>query len=101
MFKTLTHPWFERVMIIIIVVSSIQIAIARPLNDPNGVLQQTLDYIDFATTIIFTIEGLINIISVGFYWCGETSYMRKTWNILDFFIMIFSLISLVPASEDL
>lgn len=96
MFKVLTHVWFERTMIIIIIVSSVQIALARPLNDPNGSLQKTLDYIDISTTIIFTLEGLIKIISTGFYWCGEKSYMRTTWNILDFFIMIFSLISLVP-----
>jgi hypothetical protein len=38
MFKTLTHIWFERTMIIIIVISSIQIAISRPLNDPEGTL---------------------------------------------------------------
>jgi hypothetical protein len=101
MFRILTHALFERIMIIIIIISSIQIALARPLNDPEGKLQRTLNYIDISTTIIFTIEGVIKIISVGFYWCGEKSYMRTTWNVLDFFIMIFSLISLVPASEDL
>jgi hypothetical protein len=96
MFQILTSLWFERAMMVIIVVSSIQIAISSPLNDPEGTLQKILDYIDIATTIIFTMEGFIKIISVGFYWCGDTSYMRTTWNILDFFIMIFSLISLVP-----
>lgn len=34
MFKILTSLWFERAMIVIIVVSSIQIAVSRPLNDP-------------------------------------------------------------------
>lgn len=50
-----------------------------------------LFHIDVVTTFIFTFEMVICIISYGLFINGKTSYLRSYWNILDFFIVIFSL----------
>lgn len=45
-------------------------------------------------TVIFLLEALIKIIAYGFLTNGETSYLRKSWNQLDFFIVIVSIVEL-------
>jgi len=52
-------------------------------------------------TILFTIEMLIKIIVYGFIMNGEDSYMQNSWNIMDFVIVSFSLISIIFSDVDL
>lgn len=42
----------------------------------------------------------MKILAYGVYFCGSTSYLRSTWNRLDFLIVIFSIISISPVSGD-
>lgn len=44
-------------------------------------------------TIIFTIEVVIKIVSKGFIFNGPKSYLRSPANILDFFVVLISLVS--------
>ena len=52
-------------------------------------------------TVIFTIECAINIIVVGFLFNGSKSYLKDSWNVLDFIVVLFSLVSIVSTSLDL
>ena len=81
-------------MLVLIIVSSILLAIDNPLNDPNGDLSITLGYLDLIITILFVLECWIKIVSFGFALNGPDSYIRNGWNVLDFFIVIISLIGL-------
>ena len=47
-------------------------------------------------TTLFSIESLMKIIALGFVINGPKSYMRDMWNVLDFIIVVSSLISLSP-----
>lgn len=42
----------------------------------------------------------MKITAYGVYFCGLNSYLRSTWNRLDFLIVIFSIISISPLSND-
>ena len=44
-------------------------------------------------TVIFTIEAMLKIITTGFLFNKKNSYLRNSWNILDFLIVSFALIS--------
>ena len=74
-------------------------ALERPLNDPKGELIAILKYIDIATTVIFCLECIMKIIAFGLIFNGKHSYLRNVWNIVDFLIIIFSIISLTPLSD--
>ena len=52
-------------------------------------------------TIAFLIESIINIIFLGFLFNGPNSYLKDNWNILDFVIVVFSVVSIVSASFNL
>ena len=61
---------FGRIIIILIIVSSITLALESPLYDPKGDLMVTLNYIDSFTTGSFLIEALLKIITFGFCFNG-------------------------------
>ena len=72
----------------------------NPLNDPNSKTAKVLAVIDLVHTILFTIEMLIKIIGLGFvnnsYNNPEIQpYVRSTWNCLDFFVVMSSLIEVM------
>jgi len=52
--------------------------------------------IDLSTTMIFALESILKIIAFGLIFNGPNSYLRNAWNINDFVIVIFSIISLTP-----
>lgn len=93
------HPSkiFENVVLTLIIVSSIILAIDNPLNDPNGKKQRVLSVIDIVFTVLFTIEALIKILAKGLLYneLGPIQpYVKSYWNLLDAFVVIFSLLDL-------
>ena len=84
----LKHEYFERVMLFIIVASSLQLAVDNPLDNPESTFQRTLIKVEYILTSIFIVEALIKVIAFGFLYCGSTSYMKSAWNALDLFVVI-------------
>lgn len=48
-------------------------------------------------SIIFVIECVVKIIVQGFYW-GNKTYLKDPWNILDFIIVCFSILTWILES---
>ena len=88
--KMVRNKWFDYVILIFIVISSIQLAIENPLQDPDGQLSQVMFVINTVLTVIFVFEALAKIIASGLMLNGTDSYLRSTWNIIDFIIVLFS-----------
>jgi hypothetical protein len=86
----LTNPIFERAILAIIIISTIQLAIDNPLNDPQSVMSQSLSRLDYALTAAFTMELLLKVIAYGFVNCGSTSFIRNYWNVVDTFVVIIT-----------
>ena len=69
--------------------------------DPKGGQRAVLDQFDIVMTVLFTLELLIKVVVYGFIFNGEDSYMRNNWNLMDFVIVTFSLISILFSDVDL
>jgi hypothetical protein len=52
-------------------------------------------------TSIFCLEGALKIFAFGFLFNGKESYLRDTWNIVDFLIIIISVLSSSIPTVDL
>jgi hypothetical protein len=74
----------------LIFISTVLMAVDSPLNDPNSTGSQVLNIIDIVITSFFVIESVTKIISYGFIMNGPESYLRISWNIMDFIIVVFS-----------
>ena len=102
--KLAEAKWFDYLIYVLIVVSSIQLTLENPLLDPRGWESTYLRHVDIGITFLFTFEVVVKVVSYGLVQNGEQSYLKSAWNRLDFAIVIVSIISLampVEASESL
>lgn len=95
------NNWFEASIAFCILVSSVQLAIETPLLDPEGELLKALWIIDMITTLVFTFEAATKIVSFGFLFNGEDSYLLDGWNIMDFSIVVMSILGLFDLSSSM
>lgn len=83
---------FDYFIIVLIILSSINLIVDNPLEDPKGTKKYIVDLLDIIFTSIFVLEFLLKIVSYGFCFNGKKSYLRNTWNLIDFFIVSCSVI---------
>jgi len=80
-------------MLLIIFLNTIQLAVDNPLKNPEDKFSKALTLIDFVLTCIFSLEAIMKIIAFGVIYCGSTSYVRNSWNLLDIFVVIVTILS--------
>lgn len=95
------HKMFDNFIFFLIAVSTINIAIQNELDDPNGEKARKLGIVDLFLTGCFTMEMAIKIIALGFWSNGDKSYLRDSWNIMDFVIVVSGLLDLVVSAGPL
>ena len=92
--------WFENLILLLICISTINLAFESPLDNPNSKKLRILTYVDYVITGCFFIEMVLSSIAFGFLFNGKSSYLRSVWNCLDFFIVVVSLIGLIPGANN-
>jgi len=65
------------------------------LSDPYQ--KDTLGILLTTISIIFLMECVLKVIVMGFYW-GENTYLKDNWNVLDFIIVGFSILTWILES---
>ena len=84
------HKYFDPFILVMIVFSTILLTLENPLDDPEGTKQAVLLVFDFVVSFTFVAELALKVIVSGFALNGKKSYIRSTWNQIDFLIVIFS-----------
>ena len=90
------NPWFDRFIMFVILVNCIFLGLDQEVE----VITKNNDQIDFIFLIIYTMEMILKIIAMGFFMRAH-SYLRDSWNILDFMVVILGWISRVFESGDI
>jgi hypothetical protein len=57
--------------------------------------------LDFLTTIVFLAECIMKIIAFGFLLNDQSSYLRNPWNLIDFVIIMVSVVAISPLANKL
>lgn len=99
-FELSQSRYFEQIILFVILLSSIKLVIDTYFKENDADYVSISDLIDYTFTAFFTFESVFKIISLGFV-MESNSYLRESWSILDFIIVIFSLIDLVLTNYDL
>jgi hypothetical protein len=91
------HKHFDNAVLVLIILSSVTLAVDNPLDDPNSKLKIALTFIDIFFTVLFILEALIKIIAKGLIVSNLPikPYLRNSWNILDAFVVIVSSVDLL------
>lgn len=66
--KKAVSKWFENIIILLILLNSCALVLDNPLANPNGSMARVFYYLDIVFTILFTIEAIMKIIAMGFFW---------------------------------
>lgn len=88
---TCTAPWFDSVILFVIVANGFMMALEDPLDKSRDACPRdpcpddARSMLELLCNLIFTAEMLAKIFSFGFVIGGNT-YLRSAWNILDFVI---------------
>jgi len=85
----------EKIIQSLILLSSLKLAVDTYFTNekPDSFTTHILLYIDFSFNILFSFEMFIKVIAQGLI-MDHGSYLRESWNRLDFFIVITSLIDM-------
>lgn len=90
-------PWFDRIILTCICISSILIAVEDPVN-PDAKQNFMLNYFDYVFTAIFVAEMLLKWVALGLV-LHPRAYLRNAWNVLDFVVVMGSVISIGLAAS--
>jgi hypothetical protein len=86
--RVISHRHFDNTILLLILFSSLTLAVDTPGLDPNSSLKAALRVLDIVFTALFAAEALLKITVQGFALNGPTSYIRNPWNALDFVIVV-------------
>lgn len=100
-----THRYFDGVVLALIIINSAVLAMTDysldaidEFMDPdphkswrNAVLENTV----WLFTILFTLECLCKVVAMGWF-LDPGSYLRDSWNVLDFLVVVSSLFTSIP-----
>eukprot|EP00927_Polykrikos_kofoidii_P085373 TRINITY_DN9275_c0_g4_i1.p1 TRINITY_DN9275_c0_g4~~TRINITY_DN9275_c0_g4_i1.p1 ORF type:complete len:1865 (-),score=301.26 TRINITY_DN9275_c0_g4_i1:204-5798(-) len=93
--------WFERFILLCIVVNSILLGIYQHRAEPGFWLNEFIDNIaDLVLWIIFTVEMVLKILSYGLI-CQKRTYLRDPWNFLDFVVVMSGFVERLGAGSSL
>jgi len=91
--KLIRHAYFEQFIFVLLAVSSLNLALDAPsVSDPDA--KEVLFAMDCVVTTIFTVEAMLKILALGFA-MGPCSYCRDYWNVLDFFVVLTSILNIL------
>lgn len=91
--KIILHKYFELFVVLMIIISSIFLALDAPHLKRTSTLAIVISYTDIFFTSFFVLEMLIKMIAMGVLLTPK-AYLKNGWNILDFIVVILSLLSL-------
>ena len=98
-FRIVNFKYYDNVILGLIGISTILLTLDNPLYDQDGLVMTVFLYLDILMTSIFTLECVINIILFGFLINGKRSYIRDSWNQLDFTIVVLTIFSYTAATD--
>ena len=68
-----------------------------PLWDPDGELAVGVRFTTYVINAIFIAEMAVKVFALGFVW-HEGAYLRSPWNVLDFIIVVISIVLMAPVA---
>lgn len=94
-YKLYKWPFFENFVMFLIALSSLKLAAAtyEKYLAPDSIMLVVSEQFDVVLNVLFLFECCTKLIALGFI-LDEGSYIRDSWNQLDFFIVITSMMDM-------
>lgn len=101
-YQIVFHPTFEYFILFLIFCNSIKLGLETYIPTDGSANKLTIVSTDFDIFFnsCFMFEATIKIIAFGFF-LDQGSYLRSYWNVLDFIIVVASLLDMILSTVDL
>ena len=86
------YPWFDRVVLLLIIVNSVTMAAQNPLDDETPDWATACEWV---FTVMFSVEAACKICAEGLVFDSPDAYLTDTWNWIDLLTVIVSWVSLL------
>jgi len=87
----LEHSYFEDFIYHLIALNSLLLIVNSPAIE-DDYFDSTIDIMTTIISMFFIAEAVIKIIALGFV-AGKHAYLKESWNILDFVIVVSSILN--------
>jgi len=97
--EIISHPQFDPIVVCLIICSSITLALGWPGYNKDQAISRVLQGLDYTFTTLFTLECVLKVVAMGLIYSKDKrypAYLRSGWNVLDFIVVLISLITLSP-----
>lgn len=92
--QLVSHPRFEAVIIILIVLSSLKLVVETYFDENSDpAVLSAFRILDYFFNAVFILEAVLKIIKMGLI-NDEGSYLKDNWSVMDFIIVISSIIDM-------
>ena len=85
-------PFYDLFFVCLIIISTINLALDNPLNDPESTFARVTQWLDVVLGCLFIVEAMTKILVFGFLLNGKDSYLRSSWNMIDFTIVLLIIV---------
>ena len=93
----INNEWFERVILLLIILNSIALGLKNYTDTENKTkINQRIDSLEIYFTTAFVFEASVKIIAMGFV-SGRGAYLTDPWNWLDLTVVVSSLLEQIPS----
>jgi hypothetical protein len=82
------NPWFDRITLFVILANCIFLALDKEVEN----VTKNIEVIDQVFLALYTVEMIMKIVAMGFF-TRPHSYLRDSWNILDFGVVMLGWVS--------
>jgi hypothetical protein len=91
-YSLVSQKWFDNLSLLVIIINTLLILISDPKDD-NSIANTSDNYFLY----LYTVEMFLKIFAYGFV-ISENSYLKDSWNILDFVVIALGWISTILES---
>lgn len=99
--KMVEHKFFDNFILFCIVANSATLALFDYSDrDAKRAYNQSLNVLGSIFTVLFTLEAFAKIIAHGFI-ANKKAYLRDSWNIIDFFVVVTGIFEFLPFDVNL
>ena len=88
--RLILHPKFDQFIILLIMVSSVLLAVDSPNVDEDSKLKKALNITDVVFVCLFSLEAAIKMFALGI-----KKYFASGWNLMDFVIVVIGAIGAI------
>ena len=90
-------PNFDNFILLCIVISSVALAVEEP--GQNAEVLEIIAMMDLFFTVVFTMECLLKILCQGLLCESDHTYLKNSWNVLDFLIVVAGLVDMAMTQQ--